>query len=69
VGPGPATIARVSERLELDDAALTFVASAGLIPGSAVTVQGRDGDVVLVETTTGAQRVPADLAGLLFVAA
>jgi DtxR family Mn-dependent transcriptional regulator len=69
VGPGPATIARVSERLELDDAALTFVASAGLIPGSAVTVQGRDGDVVLVETTTGAQRVPADLAGLLFGAA
>lgn len=69
VAPGPATIARVSERLELDDAALAFVATAGLIPGSAVTVRGRDGDTVLVDTTHGAQRVPVDLAGLLFVAA
>jgi DtxR family Mn-dependent transcriptional regulator len=69
VGPGPATIARVSERLELDDDALAFVATAGLIPGSAVTVRGRDGDTVLVDTEAGAQRVPVGLADLLFVAA
>lgn len=67
--PGSATIARVSEKLELDDDALAFVAGAGLIPGSEVSVVGRDGEQLLVETAAGPQRVPSALADLLFVAA
>ncbi len=67
--PGPAVVARISEELELDDDALAFVAGAGLIPGSTASVTGRDGDVVVVETAAGTQRVPADVAALLFVAA
>ena len=66
--PGPATIARVSEKLELDDDALAYVAGAALIPGSEVSVVGRDGELMLVETAAGAQRVPSALADLLFVA-
>ena len=67
--PGAVVVARISEELELDDDALGFVASAGLIPGSAVAVTGRDGDAVVVETATGSQRVPLDVSALLHVAA
>ncbi|MEI8000545.1 MAG: metal-dependent transcriptional regulator [Actinomycetes bacterium] len=66
--PGPVTVARISEKLELDDDALAFVAGAALIPGSAASVTGHDGGTVVMETATGSQRVPAALADLLFVA-
>jgi DtxR family Mn-dependent transcriptional regulator len=66
--PGPATVARISEKLELDDAALQFVADAALIPGAEISVIGRDADVVVVESASGEQRVPSRLADLLFVA-
>ena len=66
---GPVTVARVSEKLELDDAALAFVAEAALIPGSDASILGRDGGQVVVETATGEQRVPDALADLLFVSA
>ena len=68
-GPGPAVVARISEELELDDDALAFVARAGLIPGSEVSVTGRQGDVVVVETAAGTQRVPLEVSALLHVAA
>jgi DtxR family Mn-dependent transcriptional regulator len=66
--PGPATVTRISEKLELDDAALSFVAAAAMVPGSSVSVVRRERDVVVIETANGEQRVPMDLAGLLFVA-
>jgi DtxR family Mn-dependent transcriptional regulator len=66
--PGRATVSRVSEKLELDDDALAYVAHANLVPGSAVSVVGRDGDVVVLESEAGEQRVPNALADLLFVA-
>src|ERR1043165_354930 len=48
--PGRATVSRISEKLELDDDALAFVAHASLVPGSAISVVGRDGDVVVLES-------------------
>jgi DtxR family Mn-dependent transcriptional regulator len=66
--PGRATVARISEKLELDDDALVYVAHASLVPGSPVSVVGRDGDVVVLESDAGQQRVPHALADLLFVA-
>jgi DtxR family Mn-dependent transcriptional regulator len=66
--PGRATVSRISEKLELDDDALAYVAQASLVPGSAVSVVGRDGDVVVIESDAGEQRVPHELADLLFVA-
>jgi DtxR family Mn-dependent transcriptional regulator len=66
--PGRATVSRISEKLELDDDALAYVAHASLVPGSPVSVVGRDGDVVVLESDAGEQRVPTDLADLLFVA-
>ena len=66
--PGRATVARISEKLELDDDALAYVAHANLVPGSSVSVVGREGDVVVLESDAGEQRVPNELAELLFVA-
>jgi DtxR family Mn-dependent transcriptional regulator len=66
--PGRATVSRISEKLELDDDALAYVAHASLLPGSPVSVVGRDGDVVVLESDAGEQRVPHELADLLFVA-
>ncbi|MFM8305419.1 MAG: metal-dependent transcriptional regulator [Actinomycetota bacterium] len=67
--PGPATVTRISEKLELDDAALAYVAGAALVPGDRVSVLRREpGGVVVLESARGEQRVPADLADLLFVA-
>jgi len=66
--PGPVTVARISEKLELDDDALSFVAGAALVPGSIASVVRRDRDAVVLETAKGEQRVPTTLADLLFVA-
>ena len=66
--PGPATVTRISEKLELDDDALAYVAGAGLVPGATVSVLRRETGVVVLESAAGEQRVPDDLAELLFVA-
>ena len=68
---GRVTISRISERLELDDESLRFVASARLIPGASATVvseNGSTGDVV-VRTATGEHVVPSRIAEQLHVAA
>jgi len=65
--PGPATVTRISEKLELDDAALAYVAGAALVPGSTVSVLRREAGMVVLESAAGEQRVPNDLAELLFV--
>jgi DtxR family Mn-dependent transcriptional regulator len=66
--PGPTTVTRVSEKLELDDDALSFVARAALIPGSPVSVLRHEDGFVILETQAGEQRVAPELAELLFVA-
>lgn len=64
---GSVTVARVSERLELDDESLRFMAAARLIPGAAATVVRHGADGVSVRTATGEHLVPAAIAGHLHV--
>jgi DtxR family Mn-dependent transcriptional regulator len=65
---GPVRVKRISERLELDDDALTLIARARLTPGSEATVVGRDpaGNVALA-TTAGDHVVPVAVARLMDV--
>ena len=57
--PGEVVVARISERLELDDDALTLIARARLIPGAEATVVERDAlGNVLLTTAVGEQLVP-----------
>ena len=67
--PGPVTVARISEKLELNDESLKLLARARLIPGCNATVVGRGGNgAVKVKTSAGEHSVPADVAEQLFVA-
>jgi DtxR family Mn-dependent transcriptional regulator len=67
-GVGSVVVKRISERLELDDDALTLIARARLTPGSEATVVGRDaaGNVRLV-TGDGEHVVPVAVARLMDV--
>jgi DtxR family Mn-dependent transcriptional regulator len=65
---GPVVVTRVSERLELNDDAIAFIASAQLTPGTDATVVGREGDAVTVKTPSGEHAVPARIAESLYVA-
>ncbi|MDQ1533531.1 MAG: DtxR family transcriptional regulator, Mn-dependent transcriptional regulator [Actinomycetota bacterium] len=68
VAPGAVVVARISERLELDDDALALIASGGLIPGSAATVVGRDAlGNVRMTTEAGGLVVPIAVARLMDV--
>src|SRR4051812_7813536 len=67
--PGGVTVSRVSEKLELSDDGLQFVAQASLVPGSNVTVVGREKDGVRVRTESGEHVVPTKVAEQLYVAA
>jgi hypothetical protein len=58
----------VSERLEVDDAAMSLIASGGLIPGSKAEVLDRRPEGVAVRTDAGERVVPDDIARLLWVA-
>jgi DtxR family Mn-dependent transcriptional regulator len=66
--PGAVVVARISERLELDDDALTLIARARLTPGAEASVVERDvlGNVLLT-TAAGEQLVPAAVARLMEV--
>jgi DtxR family Mn-dependent transcriptional regulator len=65
--PGTVTVARITERLELDDDGLALVARARLMPGCSATVVARDGEGVQVRTATGEHRVPSLVAQQLHV--
>jgi len=65
--PGPVTVKRISEKLELDDESLRLIARAELIPGSAATVVERTGDGVLVKTGAGEHTIPTKAAEQMFV--
>jgi len=67
VAPGPVRVARISEKLELDDEALTFLASAQLIPGSDAVVVGPASGGIAVKSGSGEHTVPARLADLMWV--
>jgi DtxR family transcriptional regulator, iron-dependent repressor len=66
--PGRVTVTRVSERLEVDDDAMTLIARGGLIPGSKAEVLDRRPDGVAVRTDAGERVVPDAIAHLLWVA-
>src|SRR4029079_10324078 len=66
--PGPVTVARISERLEIDDKALQLIAHAGLIPGRGATVVSSGPDGVLMKSESGEQTVPNASAKLMWVA-
>jgi DtxR family Mn-dependent transcriptional regulator len=67
--PGGVTVSRVSEKLELSDDGLQFIANASLVPGSTATIVGREKDGVRVRTDTGEHVVPTKVAEQLYVAA
>jgi DtxR family Mn-dependent transcriptional regulator len=65
--PGPVVIRRISEKIEIDDQALVFLAGAKLIPGSNAVVVEKGPDGVTVTSEAGAQFVPTDVAELMWV--
>jgi len=65
--PGAVTVARISEKLELDKEALALLASSDLIPGRDATVTGRGTDGITVRTAKGDHTVPDRLARLMWV--
>jgi DtxR family transcriptional regulator, Mn-dependent transcriptional regulator len=65
--PGPVTVKRISEKLELDDESLRLIARAELIPGSPATVVERTGTGVLVKTGAGEHTIPIKAAEQMFV--
>jgi len=67
--PGPVTVARISEKLELSDEGLRMVARLRLIPGAAAEVVGAVADGVQVRTTAGEHTVPDEIAAQLYVSA
>lgn len=66
-GPGDVTIARISEKLELDDESLRLVARARLIPGASATIMTRNAEGVTVKTPAGETTVPTSIAQQMFV--
>jgi DtxR family Mn-dependent transcriptional regulator len=65
--PGPFTVARISEQLEIDDDALRDLAAADLIPGESGEVVGPEIDGVRVRTHRGEHVVPVTVARLMWV--
>jgi DtxR family Mn-dependent transcriptional regulator len=66
---GPVEVVRISEKIELDDAALNLLADALLIPGQRATVVGRGPGGVMVTTPSGEHEVPTSIATLMWVTA
>ena len=65
--PGPFVVRRISEKIEIDDRALAFLAEAQLTPGASAEVLESDPEGVLVLSDAGKQRVPRDVAQLMWV--
>ena len=66
--PGTVRVMRISEKIELDDDALAFLAEAALVPGSTAAVVRTEAGGVVVESEAGERTVPTDVARLTFVA-
>jgi DtxR family Mn-dependent transcriptional regulator len=65
--PGGVTVSRISEKLELSDDGLNFVATANLVPGATATVMGTEAGGVRVRTDSGEHVVPTKVAEQLYV--
>ena len=65
--PGPVTVVRISEKIELDDSALGLLAGAHLIPGRDAQIVEVSASGVTVKTATGDQLVPNAVAHLMWV--
>jgi len=64
--PGPVIVRRISEKVEIDDDAIAFLAGAELIPGSNAVVVGINTEGVQVTSAAGEQTVPRKLAQLIY---
>jgi DtxR family Mn-dependent transcriptional regulator len=64
--PGPVIVRRISEKVEIDDDAIAFLAGAELIPGSNAVVIGTSTEGVQVSSGAGEQTVPRKLAQLVY---
>jgi DtxR family Mn-dependent transcriptional regulator len=64
--PGPVVVRRISEKVEIDDEAIAFLAGAELIPGSNAVVIRTSTDGVQVKSATGERTVPRKLAQLIY---
>jgi DtxR family Mn-dependent transcriptional regulator len=64
--PGPVIVRRISEKVEIDDEAIAFLAGAELIPGSNAVVVSSGTDGVQVTSAAGEQTVPRKLAQLVY---
>jgi hypothetical protein len=60
-------VQRISEKVEIDDSAIAFLARAQLIPGNETLVVGTESDGVHVQGSSGDTVVPRDLAALVYV--
>lgn len=67
--PGVVEIARVSEKLEIDDEAMRLLGTNGVIPGTSVEVVTSDETIVRVRNPRGELDVPGEIASLVFVRA
>jgi DtxR family transcriptional regulator, iron-dependent repressor len=65
--PGDIVVRRISEKIEIDDHAIEFLAEARLTPGSNATVLDTGPDGVRVKSEAGEQVVPRDVAQLMWV--
>ena len=65
--PGKVVVRRISEKIEIDESAIQFLAEAKLIPGSKATVVSAGPDGVHVESDAGERVVPRDVAQLMYV--
>jgi len=65
--PGPITIARISEKLELSDESLRLLARTRMIPGATATVVSRSKDGVTVRTSAGENTLPPPVAEQVYV--
>jgi hypothetical protein len=62
------TVTAIGEGIQADEGLLQSCATAGIIPGSGVTVEGADGQFV-VSGANGSVALDAQLAAQLFVVA
>jgi DtxR family Mn-dependent transcriptional regulator len=65
--PGKVLVQRISEKVEIDDVAIAFLAKAQLIPGHDAIVVGPEDGGVRVRSDGGDQVVPRELAALVYV--
>lgn len=64
--PGPVVVRRISEKVEIDDDAIAFLAGAELIPGSNAVLISTSNEGVQVTSAAGEQTVPRKLAQLVY---